>query len=122
MENKSDESYLAELTSKLKLGPRVILLRHAESQSNQIRAEIASQDHTDDDVIRAKTFSECIDSSITTKGVKQCENASEVTSKLNVGVVLVSPMKRALETAYHMFKNHPNFKKIEFIVVPKLKE
>ena len=34
----------------------------------------------------------------------------------------MSPMKRALQTAFEVFKVHPNFQKIKFIVVPDLKE
>ena len=36
--------------------------------------------------------------------------------------VIVSPMIRSLETAYILFKNHPNFSSIKFIVDPDLRE
>jgi hypothetical protein len=31
-------------------------------------------------------------------------------------------MRRTMETAYHLFKNHPDFNDIKFIIVPKAKE
>ena len=40
----------------------------------------------------------------------------------NVDVVFVSPLKRALQTAYYCFKDHPKFKDIQFIILPDLKE
>ena len=40
----------------------------------------------------------------------------------NVKVILVSPLKRALETAYLIFKDHLNFKNIKVIVDPNLRE
>jgi hypothetical protein len=39
-----------------------------------------------------------------------------------VHTVLVSPLRRALETAYHAFKNHPTFDKIKFVIVPSMRE
>ena len=100
----------------------VILLRHAESKPNEKMKEIRKREHTDEDLLRVKTNIEFQDSSITQLGITECEAAAEIAKTLKVEIVLVSPMVRALETAYHVFKNHPNFNNIEFIVVPKLKE
>jgi len=36
--------------------------------------------------------------------------------------VLISPLRRALQTAYLVFKDHPNFHIIKFIVHPMLRE
>ena len=35
---------------------------------------------------------------------------------------MISPMRRTLETAYFIFKDHPNFKTMQFIVNPDLRE
>ena len=43
-------------------------------------------------------------------------------NKLKVEYVMVSPMRRAIETAYHTFKSHPNFSSIKFILCPYMKE
>ena len=40
----------------------------------------------------------------------------------NLGIVLVSPLGRTLETAYQLFHQHPNFKNMRFIVDPDLRE
>lgn len=40
----------------------------------------------------------------------------------NLELVFVSPLRRALETAYFMFKDHPNFKTIKFVVHPHIRE
>ena len=37
-------------------------------------------------------------------------------------MIVVSPFKRALETAYHTFKDHPNFKNIAVVVNPDVRE
>ena len=37
-------------------------------------------------------------------------------------IVYVSPMQRTLQTAYQVFKDHPNFENIKFVLVPDLKE
>ncbi len=36
--------------------------------------------------------------------------------------VLVSPLRRAIESAYHMFKNHPNNDRLSYILLPTLSE
>jgi broad specificity phosphatase PhoE len=107
---------------EFKSGSQVILLRHAESKSNQLKSQIRSIKHTKEDILRARTNLKYIDPSITELGKQQCEATAEVTDKLKVEIVLVSPMTRTMQTAYNVFKSHPNFNNIEFIVVPKLKE
>ena len=41
---------------------------------------------------------------------------------MNVVKVYVSPLRRAVESAYYLFKNHPNFENIRFILTPQLRE
>lgn len=41
-------------------------------------------------------------------GVAQSEANSAKVNDINIKYVLVSPMQRAMQTAIHMFKNHPN--------------
>lgn len=62
------------------------------------------------------------DCNLADKGLQQCENLQDVANELNVHTVFVSPMKRALLTAYHVFRNHPNFDSIKFVVVPQMRE
>ena len=55
-------------------------------------------------------------------GVAQAEANAPKVNCLNVKYVLVSPMQRALQTAIHMFKNHPNKANLVCIVVPEVHE
>ena len=40
----------------------------------------------------------------------------------DIEIVYVSPMRRTLQTSYHIFKNKDNFNQIKFIVLPDLRE
>lgn len=53
-------------------------------------------------------------------GVKQCEFAAHFAHQIRVGLILVSPLVRALETAYYLFKDHPDKPVIK--VVPIMRE
>ena len=50
------------------------------------------------------------------------ENSNEYINEIDFHTVFVSPMLRTCMTAVHMFKNHPNKKKIKFIILPAAKE
>jgi hypothetical protein len=36
--------------------------------------------------------------------------------------VFVSPLRRTIETAYYMFREHPNFETMTFVLNPTLRE
>jgi hypothetical protein len=36
--------------------------------------------------------------------------------------IVVSPLRRTMETAYYVFKDHPNFKKMKIVVEPIIRE
>ena len=93
-------------------------MRHAESKTNKIKADMRSGCFSEEDLKRVRTDSENIDPSITDLGIFQCEATAEITNNLNVEIVLVSPMTRTILTAYNVFKNHPNFRNMKFILVP----
>ena len=40
----------------------------------------------------------------------------------NLKVVMISPLRRCLQTTYLLFRNHPRFNDIKFIIDPYLKE
>lgn len=52
----------------------------------------------------------------------QCNIHSSIVDQIKVKTVFVSPIQRALQTTIHLFKNHPNKAKIEFIVLPIIRE
>ena len=41
---------------------------------------------------------------------------------MNFSIIFVSPMRRALETAYLILREHPNFQNMRFVVHPDLRE
>ena len=112
MESISEIKKSKDLIKKLKSGSQVILLRHAESKQNEASKRLSSIEHTEEDILRHKTNFLSRDWSITELGKKQCESTAEITNKLKVEIVLVSPLKRTLQTAYHVFRSHPNFENI----------
>ena len=63
-----------------------------------------------------------LDSTLTKTGIKRCKDSEAIKMLPNVELVFESPLKRALETAYFMFKDHPNFKTIKFVVHPHIRE
>ena len=48
--------------------------------------------------------------------------AAKYAKSINFEAVWISPLRRALQTAYYIFKDHPNFHKINFKVQPILRE
>lgn len=64
-----------------------------------------------------------IDCALSESGVQQCEEAAvHLREVQDVRTVFVSPMRRTLETAHLLFRDHPAFKDIKFIVHPTLRE
>ena len=37
-------------------------------------------------------------------------------------MIVVSPLRRTLQTAYHLFKDHPNFNNIKVVINPDVRE
>merc|ERR1719498_2117395 len=64
------------------------------------------------------------DTLLSAEGIDQCEVAGRSAQKVNFQTVFVSPLRRTMETAYHTFKDHENFKsgKMKFILPPMLRE
>ena len=63
-----------------------------------------------------------LDCRLTEKGRKECEAIQEVSNQLKIDTVFVSPMRRAIQTAYYVFKSHPDFEKINFVICPYIRE
>jgi len=61
-----------------------------------------------------------MDCGISEKGFTQCNNSKLIVQNLNIKIVIVSPLKRALQTCYETFKDHINKPKI--IVLPVFRE
>lgn len=48
--------------------------------------------------------------------------AQRLVNPLKIHTVFVSPLRRTLETAYQVYKNHPDFENIRFVVLPWIRE
>ena len=103
--NKSSKVFLHKLIT----GSQVILLRHAESKHNEESKSLAAKEHTENDVLRNITSLDQRDAPITEVGKEQCKAISKITNELDIKIILISPMRRAMETTYNVFKSHPNF-------------
>ena len=109
MEKGSDIIKSKDIVQKLSSGSPVILLRHAESKHNEATKINKTKEYVREERARERSNKDYRDGPITKNGVKQCEETSKITDELNVETVLISPLRRALETAYNVFKKHPNF-------------
>ena len=101
----------------------VILIRHGNSMFNKLFHELEGPGY----VVHPSYFDiysklSILDSPLSPLGISQCMKASSLASMVNVGIVYISPLRRAIETAYFMFKDHPNFKNIKFIIHPIIRE
>ncbi|CDW81112.1 UNKNOWN [Stylonychia lemnae] len=63
-----------------------------------------------------------IDSSLSERGRLQSKELQNVVNQFKFHTVFVSPLKRAIETAYWMFKGHKDFDQIKFVIFPLLME
>lgn len=101
------------------------MVRHGTSVFNWISAEIKKVhpggDYTEEHK-KAMVREDTIDPDLHEFGIMQAELARESVNKLNVRTVFVSPVQRAIQTAVHMFKDHPNKANITLVVVPIMRE
>ena len=88
---------------------KFLIIRHAESEFNFALG--------DPSIYYDKKFIDC---KITKNGESQISTKKQTFSSYPISLVLVSPLKRALQTAKGLFGDHPN--KPCFLVVPFLRE
>ena len=86
-------------------GSPYIQIRHALSEYNVREKIFRVMPEVGDEF---KIDRELFDPSLHRIGVAQCEAYHSQINKVNFIKVFVSPMRRAMLTAIHMFKNHPN--------------
>lgn len=76
---------------------------------------------TNGDFLDIAYSEDLIDSPLSDKGIQQCIEASHYSNQVNFTEIWVSPLRRAMQTAYYMFRDHPN-KYLQFKVKPILRE
>jgi|JI9StandDraft_2_1071091.scaffolds.fasta_scaffold607071_1 broad specificity phosphatase PhoE len=98
----------------------IYLIRHAQSHYNVGETAVEAQHgptyKQTQDYITLKYDPKLCDCSITDHGVQQSLEAKKEMENIPVDIVIVSPLRRALETCHHIFKDHPS--KPQIIVDP----
>ena len=94
-------------------GP-IVYIRHAQSVFNQLML--------DEKNLYLKNSRDLIDCGITDLGKSQCEVLSKTLQECKVRTVFISPLNRTIETCYYSMKDHPDFLKIKFVVLPLASE
>ena len=101
----------------------MLLLRHAHTLFNKALDSLKKVPSiTEEDEISTKSAEELRDAMLTTTGHKQCAKAEPIGHLMKVHTIFVSPYRRALQTVHEIFKNHPEFHEIRFVLLPLLRE
>lgn len=104
-------------------GSQVVLLRHAKTVFNEAQTVLNMMPTWDEsEMIALNTLEEMRDWKLTSFGFEQCDKAEEAAAGIKVHTVFISPFRRALQTAYEIFKSHPQLNDIKFVLMPKMRE
>lgn len=106
----------------LNKGSQVILFRQATAMFDEAQSALQGLPTTADELVALYTSDEMRDTTLTTNGYEQCKKAEAAVAQIKVHTIFVSPMRSALQTVYEVFKNHPLYKRINVVLMPKLKE
>ena len=101
---------------------QVFLLRHATTDINLVTQRLASSNASKEECVAEWFNAKYRDWGLADVGIEECEKASDIAKSLTIHTVFVSPLIRSIQTAYHLFKDHPNFDSIKFVIVPKARE
>jgi hypothetical protein len=107
---------------------KYIIIRHANSSFNYMMSNLPEHGVQIDGEIHPKeiesvTDIDHLDAKLSEVGVMQALDHAEIADLIpSFTTVLVSPLRRALETAYLLFKNTSYFDSLNFVVVPLLRE
>ena len=97
-----------------------MLIRHAKATVNEAYGEAFGNHHKEMEVV---TDLNHLDSGLSDRGIEQAKETAEIAAKLTkFSTVLVSPMKRALESSYLFFKDTPYFNSLNFVILPVLRD
>ena len=110
--NLHDDPNYDELDKELE-SSSILLIRHANSISNNLSEQLFESKGAEN-IVKGEWYDiqfspSVIDLGLSDKGIEQCLKASAYAHVINFVEVHMSPMRRTIETAYYMFKDHPNF-------------
>ena len=100
----------------------VFLVRHATSEFNLVFQCLLENNATVEEIVKEGSDIKYRDCSLADVGIKEWEEMLKSIKDLNVYTVFISPLLRSVQTAYHLFKGHPKFESIRFVIVPKARE
>ena len=104
------------LQNKRELNGQIYAIRHAESTFNITFNRYLSGQSKYNPYYDINQ----VDANLSERGIQQClESRDHIT---NLQVVYVSPMIRALQTAFLLFREYDNFNQIQFKIEPSLRE
>lgn len=93
---------------------KFLFIRHGETIFNSYT--------TPENKFEIKTKAEYINSPLSDKGKEQAKSLNETVNKFYIEDIYVSPLTRALQTAYLIFENHPQRENIVIKVHPWVTE
>ena len=114
---QATDTEIAGVTQELK-DAKIIWIRHAHSQ-----AQVSFENSPPGD-LSTYTDPSLRDCSLSEKGFAMIE-ASPVKAFLQgvkIDYVFVSPLKRTMQTAYNLFKDHEDFQNLQFELEPLIRE
>ena len=94
---------------------KFLYVRHSLSTANVRLKEIGMMYMNEEDLL---------DAPLTQKGIDMCleSEAKPILESLDIDTVIVSPLRRCQQTAYHLLKDHPNFYNMLFVLYPRCRE
>lgn len=96
---------------------KIYLIRHAQTEYNILNKQALEQNLGK---AHFKHVPDLVDCDISSFGCEQAREASTKAKELDIELVLVSPMRRALRTATLIFENHPS--KPKLLALPMIRE
>ena len=93
---------------------KIIYIRHGRSIYNDDCEKLGE--------MNIITNPKYINADLCEKGIQQAQSKQNIYNKLDILVGYVSPLNRAIQTAYNIFENHPQRNNFTFIVHPFLTE
>jgi broad specificity phosphatase PhoE len=110
--------------------PQVFLIRHANSawnaasEANKLNFQngLIDEDRYRSGIKEVFGDPDLCDCPLSADGVQQCAEMNCENLMPNLTCVILSPLRRTLETAYRIFHNHRNFENIKFMLHPLLRE
>ncbi|CAI2374853.1 unnamed protein product [Moneuplotes crassus] len=101
---------------------KVLLLRHGNTLFNLTYDKIFHDKGYGQEILDFWHDDNYRDSPLSEFGIEQCKYASQFADKLDIDMVLISPLRRTLQTAHYVLRNHPQKEEIKYVIHPGIRE